>query len=159
MSIVISVSSRALGFGPKFDCVVVRASSKASVSLLRGRLSLVGSSFSCVPGVQGLGNFPGQSLGIPLFPVLPRLPSLSITCEPKDTVFRPLFVVPGVINIPPGCLEGDDGGVDSLGAGNSTALTLVVSMLFFLSVGLETLCAFSGAGVPKIACLNAFTAN
>ena len=129
------------------------------MSLVRGLLSLPGSSFSPVPGVQGLGNLPGQSLGMPLFPVLSRLPSLSNTCDPKDTVFRPLLAVPGVMRMPPGCFDGDIGGTFSLGAGSCAAFEFTSSSLAFLSSFFEALFASSGPGVPNIACLKALTAN
>ena len=154
-----SLSSLAFGFCPDFVCVVVRASSSASVSLVRGRLSLPGSSFNSVPGVQGLGNFPGQSFGMPLFPTLPRLPSLSTTCEPNETVFLPLLAVPGVRSTPPACFEGDRGGPSSFGGGSSTLFAFAESIFAFLACSLEVLLASSGAGVPNTACLNAFRAK
>lgn len=161
---VISLSSLALGFCPDASSDAFRASVKAAVSLVRGMLSVLVSAFNPVPGVQGLGNFPGQSFGMPLFPVPVFFPSLSTTCAPNDTVlFRPL-VVPGVARMPAGCFEGEDGCEASLGAGRSIFLLFnasdFASFSGFLSLS-TFLPAFrsSGAGVPNSACLKALTAN
>jgi hypothetical protein len=55
---------------------------------------------------HGLGNFPGQSSGIPLLevtvPFVCRSSVLSMTSLPKDTVFRRVVPVPGVRRIPGG---------------------------------------------------------
>lgn len=138
---------------------MVRASSNASVSLVRGLLSLEESIFSSVPGVQGLGNFPGQLFGMPLLRVPLVLPSLSSICDPNDTVFLPLFAVPGVIKMPFPRFAGDNNGSSFLGAGSSGNFALRAVILALVSNFLAALLRSSGAGVPKMACLNALTAN
>jgi hypothetical protein len=143
-----SLSSLAFGFCPLLGCVVVRASSNAAVSFVRGFCSLSAPAFSPVPGVHGLGNFPGQSFGIPLRPALPRFPSLSTTCAPNFTDLRPLLAVPGVIKMPPGNLEGDTGGASSFGAANVGTVELARSGDCFSCNFLLALFVSSGAGVP-----------
>jgi hypothetical protein len=63
------------------------------------------------------------------------------------------------MRIPPGCFDGDTGVPSSLGVGSSMAFAFAVSSFAFLSSFLDVLFASSGAGVPNIACLKAFTAN
>lgn len=154
-----SLSSLAFVFCPLLGCVVVRASINAAVSFVRGFCSLPGSAFSSVPGVHGLGNFPGQSLGTPLRPAFPRLPSLSTTCAPNLTDLRPLLAVPGVIRMPPGSLDGETGAASSLGKANVGTFGRARSGDGFFCSFLLALFVSSGAGVPKTARFRAFTAN
>ena len=156
MSSVRSKSSFALAFTFTLG-VVERAAYSSSVSFVRGRLSELVSVKSSVPGVNGLGNFPGKSLGVPLlFACIPFLPSLSMTCAPKVTVFLPLLDVPGVMRIPVGFV-GDCDAISFL-EGGSMFLTLAVSSFTFLSL-FFTVSFWGGAGVPKRACLKARSAK
>lgn len=157
---MISLSSLAFGFCPDFGCVVVRASSRASVSLVRGLLSLAESNFSSVPGVHGDGNLPGQLFGMPLLLIPLVFPSLSSICDPNETVFLPLLAVPGVIRMPAlARLVGDWERSPVLGAGSSVNLAFTAAILALVSNLLVASLRSSGAGVPKIACLKALTAN
>ena len=61
--------------------------------------------------------------------------------------------------MPPGRFEGDVGGAFSFGAGSSRDLELATSSFAFFASFCPSLFASSRAGVPKIACLKALSAN